>query len=203
MKLRLGLWAIAIALAVPGLAAAQGPRAASAPAPVTALQEQKEQNQDQPIQIESATLEVHDKSKMATFSGDVQVVQGDTTIKCQTLVVFYGGGGPGEVRSLPQSRIRLKGGAGHNAKEPGRAARSPGYPQDRSARRRHRHFQGPECQRRSRRLRREEKDHHADWKRRGQSGQERPPRRSGDCRYDDRQCSHRVRRDQSRIVSAR
>ena len=27
---------------------------------------------------------------MATFSGDVQVVQGDTTIKCQTLVVFYG-----------------------------------------------------------------------------------------------------------------
>ncbi len=32
---------------------------------------------------------------MATFSGDVQVVQGDTTIKCQTLVVYYGAGGPG------------------------------------------------------------------------------------------------------------
>jgi lipopolysaccharide export system protein LptA len=33
---------------------------------------------------------------MATFSGDVQVVQGDMTIKCQTLVVFYGGShGPG------------------------------------------------------------------------------------------------------------
>ena len=27
---------------------------------------------------------------MATFAGDVQVVQGDTTIKCQKLVVFYG-----------------------------------------------------------------------------------------------------------------
>src|ERR1700685_3007388 len=27
---------------------------------------------------------------MATFSGDVQVVQGDTTMKCQKLVVFYG-----------------------------------------------------------------------------------------------------------------
>jgi lipopolysaccharide export system protein LptA len=49
------------------------------------------ESQEQPIQIESATLEVHDKDKMATFSGDVQVVQGDTTIKCQTLVVFYGG----------------------------------------------------------------------------------------------------------------
>jgi len=49
------------------------------------------ENQEQPIQIESATLEVRDKDKMATFAGDVQVVQGDTTIKCQTLVVFYGG----------------------------------------------------------------------------------------------------------------
>ena len=52
MKRRLWLWAISIALAAPGLAAAQGPRAVSAPAPVTGLQEQKEQNQDQPIQIE-------------------------------------------------------------------------------------------------------------------------------------------------------
>ncbi len=119
MKLRLGLWAIAIALAVPGLAAAQGPRAASAPAPVTALQEQKEQNQDQPIQIESATLEVHDKSKMATFSGDVQVVQGDTTIKCQTLVVFYGGGGPG-VSAIAHSGSRAA---------PGTTQKSPAVPQ--------------------------------------------------------------------------
>jgi lipopolysaccharide export system protein LptA len=47
-------------------------------------------NQDQPIQIDAATLEVRDKEKMATFAGDVQVVQGDTTIKCEKLVVFYG-----------------------------------------------------------------------------------------------------------------
>jgi lipopolysaccharide export system protein LptA len=33
---------------------------------------------------------VRDKDKKATFSGDVQVVQGDTTMKCQKLVVFYG-----------------------------------------------------------------------------------------------------------------
>jgi lipopolysaccharide export system protein LptA len=76
-----------MALAAPGSAAAQGPHAAAA-APSQGIVQ--DQNQDQPIQIESATLEVRDKNKMATFSGDVQVVQGDTTIKCQTLVVFYG-----------------------------------------------------------------------------------------------------------------
>jgi lipopolysaccharide export system protein LptA len=48
------------------------------------------QNKDEPVQIEAASLEVHDKSKTATFSGNVQVVQGDTTMKCQSLVVFYG-----------------------------------------------------------------------------------------------------------------
>ena len=89
------LSAILIALAAPGSATAQGPRTPAAEPGPAALQEQKEQNQDLPIQIESATLEVRDKSKMATFSGDVQVVQGDTTIKCDTLVVFYGAGGPG------------------------------------------------------------------------------------------------------------
>jgi lipopolysaccharide export system protein LptA len=48
------------------------------------------ENKDAPVQIEAATLEVHDKSKTATFSGNVQVVQGDTTMKCRSLVVVYG-----------------------------------------------------------------------------------------------------------------
>src|ERR1700739_2200059 len=48
------------------------------------------QNQDQPVQIDAKTLEVRDKQKTATFSGDVRVVQGDTTMRCKTLVVFYG-----------------------------------------------------------------------------------------------------------------
>jgi len=47
------------------------------------------QNRDKPIKITSATLEVRDKDKMATFSGDVHLVQGDTTMRSQTLVVFY------------------------------------------------------------------------------------------------------------------
>jgi len=47
------------------------------------------QNRDQPIQIEAARLEMRDKKKEATFSGNVKVVQGDTTMTSKTLVVFY------------------------------------------------------------------------------------------------------------------
>ena len=47
------------------------------------------QNRDQPIQIEAATLEMRDKKKEATFSGNVKVVQGDTTMTSKVLVVFY------------------------------------------------------------------------------------------------------------------
>jgi lipopolysaccharide export system protein LptA len=51
------------------------------------------QNRDQPIQIEAASLEMRDKKKEATFSGNVKVVQGDTTMTSKTLVVFYESGG--------------------------------------------------------------------------------------------------------------
>jgi lipopolysaccharide export system protein LptA len=47
------------------------------------------QNRDQPVHIESATLEVRDKDKVATFSGDVRVKQGDTNMRCKSLMVFY------------------------------------------------------------------------------------------------------------------
>ena len=47
------------------------------------------QNRDQPVHIEAATLEVRDKDKVATFSGDVRVKQGDTGLRCKSLVVFY------------------------------------------------------------------------------------------------------------------
>jgi len=53
------------------------------------------QNRDQPIQIEAAQLEMRDKKKEATFSGNVKVVQGDTTMTSKTLVVFYESSGGG------------------------------------------------------------------------------------------------------------
>lgn len=92
MKQRLWFYVIVLALSAPAVAAEQAPRP-GAPAPPqlsNPAQGILNDNQDQPIQIDAATLEVRDKEKMATFAGDVQVVQGDTTIKCQRLVVFYG-----------------------------------------------------------------------------------------------------------------
>jgi lipopolysaccharide export system protein LptA len=83
MRSRYWLMILPVVLLAPGIAVAQGQRASN-PNLV------QDQNSDAPIQIDAATLEVQDKNKMATFSGDVQVVQGDMTIKCQSLVVFYG-----------------------------------------------------------------------------------------------------------------
>src|SRR5262249_28377856 len=91
MMRRVRLVTLMLAMLAPGAVAAQGPHPAAPAATSGPVQNMfSGQNQDQPIQIEAATLEVRDKSKIATFSGDVQVVQGDTTIKCPTLGIFYG-----------------------------------------------------------------------------------------------------------------
>jgi lipopolysaccharide export system protein LptA len=62
------------------------------------------QNRDQPIKIEAASLEMRDKQKQATFSGNVKVVQGDTTMQSKTLVVFYD-------NDKPQSQAKGRKGA--------------------------------------------------------------------------------------------
>jgi len=46
-------------------------------------------NRGQPVKIQAATLEVRDKDKIATFTGDVCVVQGDTEMRSKVMVVFY------------------------------------------------------------------------------------------------------------------
>jgi lipopolysaccharide export system protein LptA len=75
---------IAAALAMAGAALHAQP----AKGPPNALQGFS-QNRDQPVHIEAATLEVRDKDKVATFSGSVKVTQGDTTMRCKSLLVFY------------------------------------------------------------------------------------------------------------------
>ena len=92
MKQRFWFYVIALALSAPAVAAEQAPHPGAVAPPQLSNPAQGilNDNQDQPIQIDAATLEVRDKEKMATFAGDVQVVQGDTTIKCQKLVVYYG-----------------------------------------------------------------------------------------------------------------
>lgn len=58
-------------------------------------------NRGQPIQIDALTLEVRDKDKVATFSGNVKVVQGDTTMRSKTLVVFYDQDKPDATKPAP------------------------------------------------------------------------------------------------------
>ncbi len=64
--------------------------AAQSPGPANALQGFS-QNKDEPVKISSATLEVRDKDRVATFNGNVQLAQGDTTLTCASLVVHYEG----------------------------------------------------------------------------------------------------------------
>jgi lipopolysaccharide export system protein LptA len=84
------------------------------------------QNRDKPVQIEATSLEVREKDKVATFSGSVRVVQGDTTMRCRSLVVFYEHGdstngvktanpGPGGKQSV--RRLEAKGGVIVNQKD--------------------------------------------------------------------------------------
>lgn len=82
--IRAGFVSIVVAM-LPAVALAQ--QAASTGVP-NALQGFS-QNRDKPVQIDAATLEVRDKDKVATFSGDVKVVQGDVTLRCKSLLVYY------------------------------------------------------------------------------------------------------------------
>src|SRR5207253_1895282 len=76
--------ALALALVAAGDAMAQG-----AMSGVPNAMQGFSQNRDQPIQIEAGSLEMRDKKKEATFTGNVKVVQGDTTMTSKSLVVFY------------------------------------------------------------------------------------------------------------------
>src|SRR5881628_1355905 len=82
---------VACSLAVALMGAADGAAQSSVKNVPNAMQGFS-QNRDQPIQIEAASLEMRDKNKEATFAGNVKVVQGDTTMTCKTLVVFYDAG---------------------------------------------------------------------------------------------------------------
>jgi lipopolysaccharide export system protein LptA len=74
----------ALAVAVPGEAVAQK----SVQAGPNAMQSFS-QNRDQPVRIEAGALEMRNKKNEATFSGNVKVVQDDTTMTWKTLVAFY------------------------------------------------------------------------------------------------------------------
>jgi lipopolysaccharide export system protein LptA len=113
-------WRDLVAVTVIGIASAVCAIDASAQknqGPPNALQGFS-QNRDEPVKIRAAALEVREKDNMATFTGDVYVLQGDTEMRCKVLVVSYEKGtgtrtasaaepGPGGDRQI--HRIEAKG----------------------------------------------------------------------------------------------
>lgn len=99
------LAAAALALSVPAAhsAVAQGtgpanPPKPAAPAPAPAKKEGGKDRANplgtigaskEPIKIDSDRLDVYDKEQRAVFQGNVVAVQGETTIRCTTMTVFY------------------------------------------------------------------------------------------------------------------
>lgn len=82
----------AVGIACAAFAFAMAPGDAASQSTVTGVPNAMQgfsQNRDQPIQIESVSLEMRDKKKEATFTGNVKVIQGDTTMTSKVLVVYY------------------------------------------------------------------------------------------------------------------
>jgi lipopolysaccharide export system protein LptA len=145
------------------------------------------QNRDAPIQIEAASLEMRDKKKEATFSGNVKVVQGDTTMTSEKLVVFY------ESSSVP--------GAPHTntkgvAKTAPLQSATPGPGGSSSIKRLEARGSDPERPGRDRRDRSIQRPNQSDYDaRRGPADavQECTTRRSSPGRYDDGRFEGRIR----------
>jgi lipopolysaccharide export system protein LptA len=73
------------------------------------------QNRDQPVKIQADGLVVRDKDKVATFSGNVHVIQGDTEMRSKVLVVFYvdpAKPGPAPATTLKSAQPGAPAGAG-------------------------------------------------------------------------------------------
>ena len=136
------------------------------------------QNRDKPVQIKAQTFEVRDKDKVATFSGNVHVVQGDTTIRCKSLIVTYTDG----FRDAGGARTPQPGPGGNSADQ-----------QARGARRRRRHAEGSDRDRRQRLFRSAHQHRHAHRQCRGQPGRQRHARRSHGGRSDHGSFAGRIR----------
>jgi lipopolysaccharide export system protein LptA len=107
LRTRTAACAFAVALALAAIAGGEAVAQSSVQGVPNAMQGFS-QNRDQPIQIEAAVLEMRDKKKEATFSGNVKVIQGDTTMTSKTLVVFYESASSAAAAPPPDSKAAAK-----------------------------------------------------------------------------------------------
>lgn len=66
---------------------------------------------DQPIAIDADQLDVDDKQRIATFTGNVEVAQGDTLMKTSKLLVFYAPPPPSDKGGAKAEPAKSTGGA--------------------------------------------------------------------------------------------
>ena len=71
------------------LACSAEPARAQSPAPGSGLAANYSANADKPVDIESDSLEVDDKKKIATFKGNVSATQGDFNLRAKEIQVTY------------------------------------------------------------------------------------------------------------------
>lgn len=141
--LSLGGTTLAIALMAPAAAEAQPARPATAqaaPAPARSRSRSEGSalgglggDSKEPIKIDADKLDVLDKENKAVFSGNVVAVQGETTVRCTVMTVFYEGragqaGGPGGAKPAPAP-------APAPTPAPAAAAAAPGQSNDSSIKR--------------------------------------------------------------------
>lgn len=77
-------------------------------------------NKSEPVKIESNKLEVRDKEKLAIFTGNVFVQQGDTTMRSPELRVFY----EGDTTAKPKLRKGEKPAAAPAPAKPGKVSKT-------------------------------------------------------------------------------
>jgi len=88
----------------------------------------------EPIKIDADKLDVLDKDNRAVFSGNVVAVQGETTVRCSIMTVFYEGrGGPGAAGAKPATPVPAT--AVPAATAPAAPAGAPGQSGDSSIKR--------------------------------------------------------------------
>jgi lipopolysaccharide export system protein LptA len=63
----------------------------------------------EPIKIDADKLDVLDKDNKAVFTGNVVAVQGETTVRCSTMTVFYEGRGQGGTQRPAQPAAQGQG----------------------------------------------------------------------------------------------
>jgi lipopolysaccharide export system protein LptA len=112
MTMRNAVYRLLLCVAVLATPAAGAVQAQQSNAPPNALQGFS-QNRDQPVSIKADALEVRNQKKIATYTGNVHLVQGDTTLRCKTLIVYYDGDQAGNQAPAAKSAAPAPAGTGN------------------------------------------------------------------------------------------